>query len=241
MRAVVLAGGIGSRLYPYTTVLPKPLMPVGNVPILDVVLKQLANSGFKSVTLAVGYLSDLIKAYVGSGAKYGLKIDYSFEKKPLGTIGPLSLIKGLKNTFLVINGDLLTLIDYAKMLECHKKSGSLATLASKPRRVIVDYGVLDYDKKGKLISHKEKPVLQYNVGMGICFFEPEVLKYIPKGRRFDFPDLVRSFLKKNIPLNIYKSEDYWRDIGRWEDYQSAQKDFSKIKRHLFKARKKVTL
>ena len=233
MRVIILAGGKGKRLYPYTTVLPKPLMPVGDVPILDIVLKQLASYGFKNVTLAVGYLSDLIKTYVGTGKKYGLKVDYSFEENPLGTIGPLTLVRDIKSTFLVMNGDLLTGIDLYSMLMHHRKSQSLATLAVKQRKVMVDYGVVNFDRNSRLFSYQEKPVLKYHVGTGICYFEPEVLKMIPRHRKFDFPDLVEIFIKRRLRMNIYETDSYWRDIGRWEDYLAAQKEFSKLKRRLF--------
>jgi NDP-mannose synthase len=240
MRAIVLAGGKGKRLYPYTTVLPKPLMPVAEVPILDIVLRQLASYRFNKITLAVGYLWDLIRAYVGTGERYGVKVDYSLEKKPLGTIGPLSMISGIRETFLVMNGDLLTTVDFNAMLKHHKKSGSLLTLAVKQRKVLVDLGVVKFDKRSRLSSFMEKPVLKYHVGTGICLFEPEALKFIPKNRRFDFPDLVSLFLKKGIQINIYETENYWRDIGRWEDYTAAQKEFPKIKRHIFsKGNKKI--
>ncbi len=240
MKAVVLAGGRGKRLYPHTTVFPKPLMPVGEVPIIDILLRQLSSYGFKKITLAVGYLSDLIKTYVGNGSDYGLKVEYSLEKKPLGTIGPLSLLKGVKETFLVMNGDLLTDTDLYLMYKSHVKSGCPATLAVKKRKVTVDLGVVEFDKKMKLISHREKPVLSYHVGMGICYFEPEILKIIPKQRKFDFPDIVNVLMKRKMPMNVFKSDSYWRDVGRWEDYLSAQREFPKIKKRIInKNRKKV--
>lgn len=235
MRAVILAGGKGTRLYPYSMVLPKPLVPIGDLPILDVVLRKLRRSGFKKVTLAVGYLSDLIKAYVGNGSRYGLSIDYSLEKNPLGTIGPLSLIKGLNETFLVMNGDLLTTLDLKEMLKQHKRSKSLATVAVKERELTVDYGVVKFDRNLRLFSHEEKPSLKYFVGIGICFFEPEVLSFIPKGRRFDFPDLVGVLLRKRISIKVYETDEYWRDIGRWEDYLAAQHEFPKRKKAFLKA------
>lgn len=238
MRAVVMAGGKGKRLYPYTTVLPKPLMPVGDVPILDIVLRQISSFGFRRVTLACGYLCDLIKAYIGGGKRYGLKIDYSVEDKPLGTVGPLSLVKGLNDVFLVMNGDLLTDMNLTEMLKYHRLSKSIATVAVKKRRVMVDYGVIDFDRNMRILSHREKPVLKYHVGMGICFFEPQVLKFISKNRRFDFPDLVNTFVSKGIPMNVYKSNSYWRDVGRWEDYIAAQREFPRIKKRLLKAKRK---
>lgn len=230
MQAIIMAGGRGKRMYPYTTVLPKPLLPVGETPILDYVLKSLSASGFKRITLAVGYLSDLIKTYAGDGKRYNMRIDYSAERKPLGTIGPIRSIKGLKRTFLVMNGDLLTDLDFKRMLKEHKRSGSLATLAVKKKKITVDLGVVEFDDKKKLTRHREKPSLYYHVGIGVCYFEPEILDLIPRGKRFDFPDLVKSFMKRNLPINIYETDCYWRDVGRWEDYLAAQKEFKRLKR-----------
>jgi NDP-sugar pyrophosphorylase family protein len=242
MKAIVMAGGKGKRLYPHTTVFPKPLMPLRDVPIIDVVLKKLYSFGFKRVTLAVGYLADLVKTYVGNGKRYGLKIDYSIESRPLGTIGPLSLVKGLNETFFVMNGDLITDIDIIDMLKFHKKSKCIATLAVKKRKVTVDYGVVNFNPDSKLVSHREKPVLSYHVGAGMCFFEPKVLDFIPKKRRFDFPDLIKSFTSKGFDLNIYKFNNYWRDVGRWEDYLAAHREFPRLKARLLKRKvRKVSL
>ena len=152
MKAVILAGGRGTRLAPYTTVLPKPLMPVGERPILEIVISQLQNHGFTDIVLAVGHLAGLLEAYFGDGKRFGVDIAYSLEKKPLGTAGPLSLVEGLTERFLVMNGDVLTGIDYSDMLAHHERAGTIATVAVHPRSVKIDLGLVERDGDGLLTA-----------------------------------------------------------------------------------------
>jgi NDP-sugar pyrophosphorylase family protein len=182
MRAVILAGGKGTRLLPYTTVIPKPLMPVGDRPILELIIRQLKHYGFSRVTMAVGHLAELIEAYFGNGNKYGIKIDYSREDEPLGTIGSLSLIDTLDTTFLVMNGDVLTNLDYLKLVDFHKKNQAVATIASYNKEVKVDLGILEMDEGFELKDYIEKPTFKYDVSMGIYVFEPEILSFIEPNR-----------------------------------------------------------
>ncbi len=228
MNVIILAGGKGRRLYPYTVSLPKPLMPVGDFPILEVILRQLKAHRFSQVTLAVGHLGNLIQAYCGDGSKWGLKIGYSFEDEPLGTVGPLTRLPNLTQTFMVMNGDLLTTLDYLDLAKYHKKQNALATVAAQKRWVDIDFGVIQKSKDEQgMLKYVEKPRLSYLVSMGVYIFEPQILKFIPPGRKFDFPDLMHVLLEKEKKVAIYHSEDFWLDIGRPDDYQKAVEEFEK--------------
>ena len=229
MKAVILAGGKGTRLAPYTTILPKPLMPIGDVPIIEVVVRQLYKYGFREITLAVGYLAEILKAYLNDGQRYGIKLEYSEEKTPLGTAGPLKQISDLNDTFLVMNGDVLTTLDYSKLIDFHKKNKGVATIAIHKRYVAVDFGVIGTDNKNKVTNYEEKPTLEYLVSMGIYIFEPRVLNYINLGEKLDFPDLVQRLLRNNEKIQGYLSDDYWLDIGRHDDYEKAIRDFETMR------------
>ena len=234
MRAIILAGGKGTRLAPYTTVLPKPLMPIGEMPILEIVIRQLALHEFRDLTLAVGYLAELLMAYCGDGSKFGVDIQYSREEQPLGTAGPISLVPDLNDTFLVMNGDLLTTIDYRDMLRYHRARGALATIACFQRDVKIDLGVIEVDQNNWVSNYIEKPTYHYSVSMGIYLFEPAVLNYIPKNQRLDLPDLVKLLMKDGKQVNVYKFDGYWLDIGRHDDYEKAMEEFSTNRQHFLK-------
>lgn len=226
MKAVILAGGKGTRLAPYTTILPKPLMPIGDMPILEIVLRQLAYHHFDEVFLAVGYLAELLMAYCGDGSKFGLKIQYSREEQPLGTAGPLGLISGLTDTFLVMNGDLLTTLDYQALYRYHRQRGAIATLAAYPREVKIDLGVIEVDDQHWLQNYIEKPSLRYMVSTGVYIFEPQVLEFIAPNRRLDLPELVLRLQENGQRVNVYPFDGYWLDIGRHEDYEIAIEKFA---------------
>lgn len=234
MKAIILAGGRGTRLLPYTTILPKPLLPIGDKPILDVVISQLIANGITEITLAVGYLAELITAYFGDGSKYGIKIDYSKEEKPLGTAAPLSKIKNLHETFLVMNGDILTTLNYQKLIEFHKKNKAIATIAVHKRNVKIDFGVVNASEKNEITDYTEKPELSYSVSMGINILEPSVLKYIKPDEKLDFPDLIKRLIKNKEKVIAYITDDYWLDIGRHDDYDKAIEEFSKMKDRFLK-------
>ena len=225
-RAVILAGGKGSRLYPYTTVFPKPLMPIQEKPILEIVLTRLQQAGFEHVTLAVGYLSGLIEAYFGDGRKWGLKIDYSHEDQPLGTAGPIRQIHALESDFLVMNGDVLCTLDFAEMYAFHRAHGGLATVGTYPKAVPITLGVLELDAEQQITDYIEKPTLFYQVSMGIYFFRPEILAYIPPDTRLDLPDLIKALIAAGESPRAYLFRDLWLDIGRPEDYAEAQTLFA---------------
>ena len=225
-QAVVLAGGHGTRLRPYTTAFPKPLMPIGEHPILELVIRQLAQHGFRDITLAVGHLAELIMAYCGDGARWGVRLRYSREEQPLGTAGPLSLLEGqLSHPFLLMNGDLLTDLDLGGLMDFHASRDSIATVALARRSVQIDFGVVHLDDQQRLTGWSEKPELSYLVSAGIYAFDPGALEYVPAGERFDLPQLVMRLVEKGELVNTYIHEGYWLDIGRPEDYQRANQDF----------------
>jgi NDP-sugar pyrophosphorylase family protein len=224
MQAIILAGGTGVRLRPYTTILPKPLMPIGEKAILEIVLMQLKAAGFKELVFTVGYLAELIEAYFGDGSKWKVKIKYSREKKPLGTVGPLTLIKGLAPNFLVMNGDVLCDLDYADLMCKHSRERNEVTICSYARKVKIDLGVLDF-KQGQLKDYIEKPEYSFQVSMGIYGINRSMIKQMPKGKRKDLPNLVREQIKEGGKIGVYNFSGIWYDIGRIEDYQMAQNEF----------------
>jgi NDP-sugar pyrophosphorylase family protein len=224
MKVVILAGGKGRRLRPYTTSFPKPLMPIGDKPILEILLRQLSKSDQKDIILAVGHLAELIISFLGDGKKFGVNITYSREETPLGTIGPLSLIKDqLKETFLVINGDTLTNLDYSKLLQNHKNRKCIATIALTRREMEIDFGVPTLTKDSMIQKYEEKPKITYHVGTGICVFEPEIFQYFNENERIDLPELLNRLFTGRKNVNGYVHEGYWYDIGRPSDYEAANK------------------
>ena len=229
MRAIILAGGKGTRLAPLTEVIPKPLVPIGGKPILEIVIRQLAHYGFRRITLAVGYMSELIRAYFQDGAKLGVSIDYSCEPAPLGTAGPLALIDGLDETFLVMNADVLTDLDYRELIRYHQREGGVATIGAYQRQVCIDLGVIIQDGARRIKDYVEKPTTTHLVSMGVYVFEPQVLPFIQG--RLDFPDLAKLLLIKGLAIHYYPFEGYWLDIGRHEDYQKAAEEFGQLRKH----------
>lgn len=224
-RAVILAGGKGTRLRPYTVVLPKPLMPVGDHPILEVIIRQLGKCQFNRVTIAVNHQADLIKAYFSAGEKWDLPIDYSLETKPLSTIGPLKLIRDLPEHFLLMNGDVLTDLNLKRLYEDHVNANRLFTVAASQRHHVVDYGVLDTEEKGKLVGFREKPSYDYTVSMGVYIVNRKVLEMVPEDTRYGFDNLMMDCLKAGHPVHVEMHNGYWLDIGRVDDYMKAIDDF----------------
>lgn len=223
--AVILAGGQGTRLRPYTTVLPKPLMPIGDMPILEVVLRQLERAGIRRVTLAVSYLAELIEAFCGDGGRFGLDIRYSREPRMLSTAGPLKLVPDLDATFLVMNGDVLTTLDYRAMLAQHVASGATATLAMHRRTVKIDYGVVEANGDGTLNAYLEKPEYHYTVSMGINVLEPRALAFIGDDESLGMPDLMLRLKAAGEKVCVYEAPCTWLDIGRMDDYETALETF----------------
>lgn len=229
MNAVILAGGRGTRLAPYTYVLPKPMMPVGDRAVLEILLRQLKRAGFDHVVLTVGHLAGLMQAFFQDGTQLDLDITYSFEPKPLGSAGPLALVPGLEETFLVCNGDVLTLLNFDDLLSFHRTSGGICTIAMHARQVKIDLGVIEEDEYHNVTDYIEKPVFDFRVSMGIYVFEPEVLQYIPQGEYLDFPDLVLKLLAAGEKVSGYPFDGYWMDLGNPEDYAQANKDFERMR------------
>jgi len=229
VKAVILAGGKGTRLWPYTSVLPKPLLPAGDQPILSVVLKQLKKAGVKHVSLAVGHMAEMFPQVLNGNTPAGMRIQYVRERKPLGTAAPLRMVKGLKETFLVLNGDILTDLDYRDLVKWHKKKQAAATIATFRRHVPVDFGVIEADRNGLLTAYHEKPKLSYRVSMGVYVFEPVVLNYIPGRGAFDFPDLIDRLLEASEPVASYPFRGRWLDIGRPDDFMAAQTEIARSK------------
>ncbi len=229
MKAVVLAGGKGTRLLPYTRIFPKPLIPIGEMPILEVLIRQMRRAGVTDVVLAVGHLSELMRAFFQDGSQFGVNITYSYEDCPLGTAGPLAMIAGLDQTFLVTNGDVLTTLPIAGLIAAHKASGAAATIAMHARKIKIDLGVIRLNGGHEVKDYIEKPTYDYLVSMGLYVFEPRVLDYIPAGQYLDFPDLIKKLLAAREKVVGYPFEGYWQDLGRPDDYEQAIQDFEKMR------------
>lgn len=222
VRAVILAGGRGRRLEPYTSVLPKPLMPVGDRAIVEIIVDRLVEHGITDITLCVGYLAHLIEA-VFNGRPRGANVTYVYEDSPLGTAGPLRLVGGLDRTFLVMNGDLLTDLAFDELVAVHRRAGNVVTIATHERRHVVDYGVLHTEpgESPRLVAYEEKPESSLTVSMGVYVMEPEVIQRIPAAGYFDFPQLVQRLLEEGSRVGTFPFSGFWLDIGRRDDYESA--------------------
>jgi NDP-sugar pyrophosphorylase family protein len=233
LHAVILAGGKGTRLRPYTTSIPKPLVPIGDdCAILEIVLRQLSRAGFERVTLAIGHLGELIKAYVGSGAQWGLECDYALETEPLGTMGPVvAILDRLPEHFLVLNGDILTDLAYGELLRRHAASGAPITIPTYHRQVNVDFGVLEVEG-GRVVGFHEKPTLDYSVSMGVYALSRSTLASYPVGRPLGFDQLVLDLLAVGRNPATYEHRGYWLDIGRPEDYDRANEEFAGLRSQL---------
>jgi len=228
-RAVILAGGKGTRLRPYTVALPKPLMPIGEFPVLEVIIRQLVRHGFDHVTMAVNHQAEIIKAFFQNGERWGIKIDYSLESTPLSTMGPLRLICDLPENFLVMNGDILTDLNYSAFFEEHTGKGDIFTVSSYVREQIIDYGVLEVDVHGYLSAFIEKPRTKYMVSMGIYMANRRIMNFIPEERSYGFDNLMLDLIAAQQPAAVREFDGYWLDIGRPDDYTKATEEFDQMK------------
>ena len=230
MKTVIPAGGRGTRLQPYTLVVPKPLVPVGGMPVIETIIRRLRRFGLDDFIITTGYLGDLIKAVCGDGSRWGVHIEYSEEQEPLGTIGPLKLIEDqLTETFVVINGDTITDIDLHDLVKFHREKKSIATIAATRRTHQIELGVLEANGDGSLVGFREKPKQEYLASMGLYVFEPDVLDYIPDHGSFGFDDLARGLLTSEAPVYVYQHPGYWLDIGIKDDLERAQEEFELIR------------
>jgi Nucleoside-diphosphate-sugar pyrophosphorylase involved in lipopolysaccharide biosynthesis/translation initiation factor 2B, gamma/epsilon subunits (eIF-2Bgamma/eIF-2Bepsilon) len=229
MKAVVLAGGKGARLAPYTTILPKPLMPIGDMPILEVMLHQMKDAGIEHVILTVGHLSELLRAFFKDGSQFGISITYNYEQCPLGTAGPIALVDGLNETFLVSNGDVLTTLNLRELIQFHREQKAIATVSAHHRQSKIDLGVIQKDEDSRITGYIEKPVYDFLVSMGIYVFEPAVIAYITRNEYLDFPDLIKKLIAAGERVVVYEFNGYWEDLGRPDDYERASKDFENMR------------
>lgn len=222
MKAVIQAGGRGTRLMPYTSVLPKPLMPIGARPVLELLLQWLRRNNVEDVYITTGYLGHLIRSFCGDGQQWGINIKYTQEIEPLGTVGPLTLLRdALDSTFLMLNGDILTDLSLHALATTHRKHGAPLTIATTARSTRMDFGIIE-DQDGTVTKFTEKPTLSNCVSMGVYCMEPDIIKYIPSGIAFGLDDLAHCLLDKGVPIHVYKHEGLWLDVGRVEDFHSAQ-------------------
>jgi len=229
MKAIILAGGKGTRLRPYTMVIPKPLVPVGDRAILEILIGRLKKYGITDLTLCVNHLAELIMAYFGDGGKWGVRISYSMEEKPLSTVAPIKLLKNLPNDFFVMNGDLLTDLDFRKLYDYHLRNKALLTVATYKRKPKIDFGVIDIDEtKNIAVGFKEKPEYVLNVSMGVYIFNKKVLDFVPEDKPFGFDDLMLTLLDKKQTIKVYPYDGYWLDIGRPDDYEKANEEIEKL-------------
>jgi len=228
MEAVIMAGGQGTRLRPHTDEIPKPLLPVGGKPVVEILLKQMRKTGVQHVHLAVNHRSEQIIQTIGDGRKYGLKIDYSKETVPLSTVGPLKLIKSLPESFIVANADVLTDLNFSDLFQAHLKNKARLTVAAYARANPIDFGVLTVAESGMAVGFSEKPVFNFTVSMGIYVFSKSILELVPSNIPFGFDQLISALFDHHIPVHTYPYNGYWLDIGRIDDYQKANEDIKRI-------------
>jgi len=231
MRAIIMAGGKGTRLRPYTTLIPKPLVPLGNeLPILEVILRQLKKAGFTHITITVNHLAELIRAFFGQGERWDLRIDYSMEDEPLSTIGPLTLIPDLPENFLVMNGDVLCDLDYRGFFRHHVEHGHDVTVSTCKRDNPIDYGVLRYTDDNRICHFEEKPTYHFDVSMGVYCLKRSVLEKIPRGTFYGLNHLLLDGLAQGRPYFVKPFSGFWLDIGRPEDYDYCNEHFEEIRK-----------
>jgi len=227
VQAILLAGGRGTRLYPYTAVFPKPLMPLGDTPVMEILLRRLKAHGLCELAICTGHMAELIQAFCGDGARFGVRLRYTREEEPLGTAGPIGLVEDAGDPIVVMNGDLLTSLNFTEMLAYHRDNGADATIAVHPREVHIDFGVLDVAEDGTLAAYREKPKFAFHVSMGVYVFRPHVRELIPRGQRLDIPELIERIRGRGGRVACYRTDCYWLDIGRPDDYARAQEDFAR--------------
>lgn len=241
MRAVILAGGKGRRLAPYTITFPKPMVPVGDMPILEIVIRQLKSAGFTHITLAVGHLAELMMAYFQDGSRWAVTIDYSREEKPLGTTGPLLLIQDLPENFLVMNGDVLTTLDYGTLYDVHMRSKAALTIGCHRCNTKVDLGVIEFDGRMQVTGYREKPTIPYDVSMGVYVFNRRALAQYEAGTYVDLPSVVLGLIDRGETVKVHLADSEWLDIGRPSDYEIASEKFQAMQEQFLPTTNKASL
>lgn len=226
-KAVILAGGKGTRLRPLTAVFPKPLVPLGHKPIIEVLLNKIKNSGLRDITISTGYLAELIMAVCGDGTKYGLNIRYVGEESPLGTAGALGHMDLGDGTVIVMNGDLLTTLSFGNLIQFHEQEQADVTIGLHRRDVKIDFGVVDSDENGLFTGFREKPTFSYEVSMGVNVLSAHARQLVKKNEYLDMPNLILKVHESGGKVCCYREDCYWLDIGRMDDYAQAQEDFQK--------------
>ena len=227
MKAVILAGGLGTRLRPFTEVIPKPLLPFGERSIMETQILTLKGFGVTEVYIATNYMSDYVEAFIGDGSKYGVQLHFSKEKQPLGTCGPLSLLKeSLKDPFLVLNGDILTKMSFSEFYTFAIKHESVLTVATKIITTPFRFGNVSVDANNYIIDVDEKPELKMEILAGIYCMTPGIFEFIPPGKYYNMDELIKKLLKTKIPIARYLIQDYWIDIGQVDDYSKAQQIYA---------------
>ncbi len=225
LRAVVMAGGKGSRLSPLTEDVPKPMLPVGERPLLEHIIGNLKDSGIHRVNVTTHYKAEMIETHFGDGSEFGVELDYVSESEPLGTAGSLSLLDQSDEPLLVINGDVLTDLDIRAMLQFHVDSGAVMTVGVREYDVQIPYGVVECEGFN-VVSIDEKPVKSFFVNAGIYLLHPTVRAHIPYGRRFDMTELMQILVDRKLPVASFPIHEYWIDVGRISDYERAQSEYA---------------
>jgi NDP-mannose synthase len=229
MRAIVLAGGLGTRLRPYTTVIPKPLVPIGDRPVLEHIIRSLAEAGVEQIDLCVNHLGQLIRSYLANTQlPEGLRLTFHWESEPLGTAGAVAAVRDLDGTFIVMNGDLLTTLDYAELVEFHHAQDAALTVAMHSERVDVQLGVIESNGDGLVHGYREKPTLHYDVSMGVYVYDARALRYLPQDGPCQFPELVQRLLAAGERVAAFRSDAEWYDIGTVSEYERASADVERF-------------
>jgi NDP-sugar pyrophosphorylase family protein len=228
MKAIVMAGGKGSRLHPYSALFPKPLMPVGEMPVLELLLRQLKQAGVEEAFLAVNHLRHLIEAFFGDGSRMGLRLRYTVEDKPLGTAGPIgAVLDQLGKQFVMTNGDLLTTLDISTMIRFHREHEADATMGVYPREVKIEFGLVDVDSQMRLLDYREKPSYRHLVSMGIYVLNAAAVRgYIEPNTHLDMPDLLQKLVRAGREVRCFQAECFWLDIGSPQDFARAQEIYA---------------
>ena len=242
MQAVLLAGGKGTRLRPFTRDLPKPLVPLGDTPVLELLVTQLKEAGVTDLTVVTGHLAEQIERFLGDGSRFGLNVTLVRETTPLDTAGCLGLIDRPTEPFLMMNGDLLTSLDFAAMLRAHRDSPAppAATIAAHRREVKIDLGVLELDDAGRLTDYVEKPTHVFWVSMGVYVLDPRVCDLVGEHERVSLPELILKLRDAGEPVRSFRKDCYWLDIGRPDDYRKAIADFAECRTLFFPNRTEAT-